>query len=91
MENEDPVVRLDRAVKQRETLLSQKSRLLGKLEAVRSEMDSIRQECVSLGITPERLPAEIDRVKQLLSSEIVSFEESLKKASSEINKILGVQ
>lgn len=74
-------------VEKRDELEARKSKLSGKLEVAKSTLNDIDQRLSELGLDPQDLEAEINRMRTERDEAIAKFTKSLEEAEKVISTI----
>jgi predicted nuclease with TOPRIM domain len=75
---------LDDLVKRRDVLRDKKQRLQGKLEAARTELSAIEDECRKRGVPPEKLDATIEQLGVRYNKAIAELTQQITVAESNL-------
>ena len=86
---EDNRERLDRAIKRRDNLRDEVQRVVGKLEAARTELTSVENECRDKGIDPSRLGEAIHTLESRYEDSVVELETRIHKAEKALEPFVA--
>jgi septal ring factor EnvC (AmiA/AmiB activator) len=85
---DDRKKQLDDLVKRRDLVKERKQRLQGKLEAARTELASVEEECRKRGVPPEKLDAAIEQLGTRYNKAVAELTEQLSVAESNLAPFL---
>ena len=85
---DDRKKQLDDLVKRRDTLREKKQRLQGKLEAARSELSSIEEDCRKRGVPPEKLDSAIEQLSARYNKAVTEITQQMATAESNLAPFL---
>jgi len=83
--------RLEAALKRRDELAADVQRIEGRLEAARTSLTEIEEECRSKGIEPDQLDATIQKVQTRYESLVTTLEQEVEAASAALDPYLQEQ
>jgi predicted nuclease with TOPRIM domain len=83
--------RLDAALKRRDGLAADVQRIEGRLEAARTTLTEIEEECRAKGIEPDQLDATIQKVETRYKSLVTTLEQEVEAASTALGPYLQEQ
>jgi predicted nuclease with TOPRIM domain len=85
---DDRKKQLDDLMKRRDSVKERKQRLQGKLEAARSELTLIEEECRKRGVPPEKLDAAIEQLGSRYNKAVADLAEQLSAAEANLAPFL---
>ena len=74
-------------VEKRESLEARKSKLTGKLEVAKISLAEIDESLVSMGVSPENLEQEIERLRSERDEKINAFSQALEEVETILTNI----
>ncbi len=74
-------------VEKRESLEARKSKLSGKLEVAKSSLAEIDENLVSMGVSPDNLEQEIERLRSERDDKINAFSQALEEVETILTNI----
>tara|TARA_B100000073_G_scaffold283349_1_gene244361 strand:- start:32 stop:301 length:270 start_codon:yes stop_codon:yes gene_type:complete len=74
-------------VEKRESLEARKSKLSGKLEVAKSSLAEIDESLVSMGVSPDNLEQEIERLRSERDEKINAFSQALEEVETILTNI----
>ena len=74
-------------VEKRESLEARKSKLSGKLEVAKSSLAEIDETLVSMGVSPDNLEQEIERLRSERDEKINAFSQALEEVETILTNI----
>tara|TARA_B000000557_G_scaffold217749_1_gene185041 strand:- start:137 stop:406 length:270 start_codon:yes stop_codon:yes gene_type:complete len=74
-------------VEKRESLEARKSKLSGKLEVAKSSLAEIDENLVSMGVSPDNLEQEIERLRSERDEKINAFSQALEEVETILTNI----
>jgi len=83
--------RLSLAVAKRDKLASERQRLQGKLEAARSNLAAVEEECRSKGVEPENLVTTITALENRYNEMVENLEQSVAAAEAALAPFMLVK
>lgn len=77
---------LEKRIKRRDDLKGKYDQLLGKKSQLESALDSLKRECIDLGIDPDHLESEITRMAEDLKSSLSILDSDLDSLEKDLSK-----
>ena len=81
--------RLGKAIQDRTELASQVSRLSGRLDAAKSNLEAIDAECQALGVDPDQLGPTISKLEDQYTKLVVQLETGVREAAEALAPYLS--